>query len=68
MFSINSSNRIICSMHSFISKTLSLNLCHCYLKCRRLFTFSLELILQVGILDIPKLSRNMKGYLISQNF
>ena len=41
-------------MHDFTSKTL--------------FTFSLALILKVRILDIPKLSRNTKGYLISQNF
>ena len=31
-------------------------------------TFSLILIFKVRILDIPKLSRNAKGYLISQNF
>ena len=32
-------------------------------------TFSLTLILnKVSILDIPKLSRKVKGYLISQSF
>ena len=35
---------------------------------KTLVPFSLALILQVGILGIPKLSRNVKGYLISQNF
>ena len=36
IFDINSSNRMFCSMRDFISETLSLNLCHCYLKYRRL--------------------------------
>ena len=58
IFDINSSNKMSCSMHNFINKTLSLNLRHCYLKCRRLLvTFSLTLIFKVRILDIPKLSR-----------
>ena len=35
-FDINSCNRMFCSMHGFINKTLSLNLCHCYLKYRNL--------------------------------
>ena len=69
IFDINSSNRMFCSMHDFISKTLSLNLCHCYLKYRRLQQFfCLTLILKVRILDIPKPSRNGTGYLILQNF
>ena len=33
-----------------------------------LVSFSLTLIFKVKILDIPKLSGNAKGYLISQNF
>ena len=45
---------MFCSVHDFISKTLSLNLFHCYLKCRRLVTFSLTLILKVRVLDILK--------------
>ena len=70
IFNINSSNRMFCSMHNFISKTLSFNLCHCYLKCRRLSSLlALHiLILQVRIHDIPKLSRNVKRYLISKIF
>ena len=36
IFDINSSHRMFSSMHDFISKTLTLNLCHCYLKCGRL--------------------------------
>ena len=32
-----------------------------------LVTFSLKLTLKVRILDIPKLSRNVKGCLISKN-
>ena len=35
---------------------------------KTLVTFSLTVILKVRILDIPKLSRNTKGYLMSQNF
>ena len=35
---------------------------------KTLVNFSLTLIFKVRILDIPKLSRNAKGYLISQNF
>ena len=35
---------------------------------KALVTFSFTLIIKVRILDIPKLSRNEKGYLISQNF
>ena len=35
---------------------------------KTLVTFSLILILKVRILDILKLSRNAKGYLILQNF
>ena len=35
---------------------------------KTLVTFSLTLILKVRILDISELSRNVKGYLISQNF
>ena len=31
-------------------------------------TFSLKLVFKVIIIDIPKLSRNAKGYLVSQNF
>ena len=34
---------------------------------KTLVTFSLTLILKVRILAIPKLSRNAKGQLISQN-
>ena len=45
-------------MHDFIGETLLLNVCHCYLKCTRLVTFSLTLILKVRILDITKLLRN----------
>ena len=53
IFDINSS-KMFCLMYNFISETLSLNLCHCYLKCR--------------IPDIAKPLRNMKGHLISQKF
>ena len=35
---------------------------------KTLVNFSLTLIFNVRILDIPKLSRNAKGYLIPQNF
>ena len=35
---------------------------------KTLVTFSLILILKVRILDILKPSRNVKGYLILQNF
>ena len=35
---------------------------------KTLVTFSLTLILKVRILDIPKLSRNAKRDLLSQNF
>ena len=35
---------------------------------KTLVTFSFALIIKVGILDIPKLLRSVKGYLISQNF
>ena len=35
---------------------------------KTLVTFSLSLMLKVRIPDIPKLSRNAKGYLTSQNF
>ena len=35
IFNINSGNGTFYSIHYFISKILSLNLCHCYLKCRR---------------------------------
>ena len=35
-FNINSSNRIFSSMHNSINKPLSFDLCHCYLKYRRL--------------------------------
>ena len=52
-FDINSSNRMFCSILNFTSKTL--------------FTSSFALTLMVRIHDTPKLSRNKKGYLISQN-
>ena len=51
-------------MHDFISKTLSLNLLPFKIQKARV-PFSLTLILKVRILDIPKLSRKVKGYLIS---
>ena len=51
-------------MHDFISKTLSLNLLPFKIQKARV-PFSLILILKVRILDIPKLSRNMKPYLLS---
>ena len=38
IFNIYSSNRMFGSIHNFIGKTLSLNLCHCYLKHRRLYS------------------------------
>ena len=51
---------MFCLMHNFLSKTLLLNLCHCYLKCKKtLVTFSLTLIRKVRILDITKLLRNV---------
>ena len=56
IFDINSINWTFCSMHDFISKTLSLNLCHCYLKCRRLNS----------LLAPHQYLR--RGYLIFQNF
>ena len=66
---MSSSNGMFCSVHDFVSKTLSLNVCYCYLKYARLqSTFSLALIRMVRILDIPKLSRNAKWHLMSQNF
>ena len=35
---------------------------------KTLVPFSLTLILKMTLVDIPKLSRNGTGYLISQNF
>ena len=35
---------------------------------KTLVTFSRTLILKVRMLDIPELSRNARGYLISQNY
>ena len=57
IFDIISSNRMFRSMHNFISKTLKMQ--------KTLVTFSLTLILKVRILDIPKLFRYVKAYLIT---
>ena len=57
---------MFCSLHDFISRALSFNLCHCCLKYRRLVTFNLTLIPMMRLFDIPKLSRNTKGYLMSR--
>ena len=52
---------MFCSMHHFISKTLSLKTLSLLFKMQKtLVTFSLILLLQVRIIDIPKLSRNAK--------
>ena len=69
IFYINSSNRKVFSMHDFIIKTLSRKIQKNLFKIQKTqVTFSLTLILKVMILDIPKLSKNVKRCLISQNF
>ena len=47
---------MFCSMHKFVSKTLSLNLCHCYFKYGRL----------KSLLALHQYLR--QGYLLFQNF
>ena len=65
-------NKKISAFHVFVEAIIRLQLykLHDYIfkGLKRRITFSLTLILKVRTLDIPKLLRKAKGYLISQNF